>query len=282
MSIEAWFTRALRTLGDANVATARLDCLVMLEDVLNTNRTHILAHQERELTEVQLKKLDTMIAKRARHVPLAYIRGKTEFYGRVFRINDHVLEPRPESETIIEMLLKYRPPQGQPLIDIGTGSGALAITAALELPDNPVVATDIDDACLVVAKRNADKLNATLTFYHGSLLEALPRHLGRTPATLLCNLPYVPDNFQINTAATHEPHHAIFGGGDGLELYRTLFTQLATTYPGPTHLLCESLPPQHDLLTSIAQVAGFHQAAEADFIQLFVRDYSEHTLPHQF
>lgn len=272
MRIDAWLDRATSTLTGSNVATARLDCLVLLEDVLNTNRIQILAHPERELTEVEQQKLDSLVAKRKRHVPLAYIRGKTEFYGREFIITNHVLEPRPESETMIDLLLRHKPPRGQTIIDIGTGSGALAITAALELPDNPVIATDIDANCLALARRNADVLHATVTMHRGDLLDAVPARLNNEQTTLLCNLPYVPDNFQINTAAMHEPRRAIFGGSDGLDIYRILFAQSQANFPAIIQVLCESLPPQHKILNEIAQTAGFQQIAEADFIQLFVRD----------
>jgi len=271
MKVNEYLNTSSAELQAAGIATARLDCLVLMEDVLNTNRTQILAHPDREFTEVEKQKLDTMIHGRSQHIPLAYIRGKTEFYGREFSLNEHVLEPRPESETMINMLKSAQTDSSRTIIDIGTGSGALAITAALECKDAIVLATDIDPHCLKLAKANTARLSANVTYFEGDLLEALPATIRRQPATLLCNLPYVPDNFQINRAATHEPRLAIFGGVDGLDLFGRLFDQLLQNFPGETLVLCESLPPQHSQLAAIAKAAGFQSVAEHDFIQLFQR-----------
>lgn len=268
MKTKDFVSNATSQLHQAGISTARLDCLVLLEDVLNTNRTQVIAHPEREITEVEFIQLNDMVTKRAQHIPLAYIRGKTEFYGREFIIDNHVLEPRPESETMIELLLKLPSNSCITIIDVGTGSGALAITANLELPRSRVIAVDIDNACLAVTRANANKFNTAITIQRGDLLQNIPTFEG--DATLLCNLPYVPDNFQINTAATHEPRLAIFGGKDGLDLFRRLFDQLQGM-PNVKNVLCESLPPQHDALAAIAADAGFAIADEQDFIQLFSR-----------
>lgn len=271
MKTNEYLSRSTAQLTAAGVPTARLDCLVLLEDVLNTNRTQILAHPEREITEVQQKLLDVMVAKRGQHIPLAYIRKKTEFYGREFTINNHVLEPRPESETMIELLKHYAQDVPQTIVDVGTGSGALAITAALELNNVAVAACDIDPACLLLAQKNAAAHKVPVSFYKGNLLAALPPAMASQPTALLCNLPYVPDDFQINTAAAHEPRLAIFGGSDGLDYYRALFDQLQVAHPGKTLVFCESLPTQHESLANIAGSANFKQIARDDFIQVFVR-----------
>lgn len=272
MKISDYLADKTNLLLASGVSTARLDCLVLLEDVLNTDRTQILAHPEIELTEVEQRLLEDMVAKRAKHIPLAYIRGKTEFYGRNFAIHDRVLEPRPESETMIDLLKSTAANQVKTIIDIGTGSGALAITAALEVPSAHVIATDIDADCLTLARSNADKHRVELAFYEGDLLAALPT-ADLDSTALLCNLPYVPDTFEINTAATHEPRLAIFGGPDGLDVFRKLFTQLKDRRVRNAYVLCESLPFQHNELTAIAATANYTSIAEQDFIQVF---YSQH------
>ncbi len=270
MKIDEFLASAIQQLSAAGISTARLDCLVLLEDVLNTNRTQILAHPERKLTEVEAHKLDAMLARRSNHVPLAYVRGKTEFYGRDFAINTHVLEPRPESETMLDMLQELAPAP-RTIVDVGTGSGALAITAKRLVPNAIVYAIDIDDKCLQLAKRNATSLNADITFLSGNLIEPLRDVPLNTPLILLCNLPYVPDEFHINRAATHEPRLALFGGPDGLDLYRQLFVQITgqSSHHRPEAILAESLPPQHEVLASIAANHGYRMSHELDFIQLF-------------
>lgn len=264
-TISDFLAQATRRLGASGIATARLDCLVLLEDVLGRDRSWILAHQDECLSVVALKDLNKKVARRAKHEPLAYIRQQTEFYGRIFYIDHRVLEPRPESETMIDLLKAL--PDIQSVADIGTGSGALAITAKLELPHALVTAIDIDPACLQVAARNAEHSQAKIHLLPGDLLAPVAEMTAID--ALLCNLPYVPDSFQINPAAMREPRLAIFGGPDGLDLYRKLFTQCEALPAKPRFVLTEALPMQHAALTAIAGEHRFKLTRIEDFIQLF-------------
>ncbi|HEX7368381.1 MAG TPA: HemK/PrmC family methyltransferase [Candidatus Saccharimonadales bacterium] len=269
-----WLAAAQRQLAAAGVGTARLDALVLLEDQLNKYRTHILAHPEIVLSAQDVKILARQLARRAKHEPLAYIRGHTEFYGRDFSITPAVLEPRPESETMIELLLQQPDLPPQPRIaDVGTGSGALGITAQLELPHAIVDLLEIDPAAAKIAQKNVIKFTTGQKIIISDLLEQTSQHYD----ILLCNLPYVPDNFHINEAALAEPKIAIFGGGDGLDVYRRLFMQLQTQQNKPLLILCESLPPQHDALTSIAAEAQYSLRQTEDFIQVFSLQHTAHT-----
>jgi release factor glutamine methyltransferase len=268
------FQTAIKQLEDAGIGTARLDALVLLEDITGKDRTHLLAHPELELTHEQQEQLQKLLNRRSKHEPLAYIRGKTEFYGREFALTTDVLEPRPESETMIELLKTHFPgsdpgKQLATVIDVGTGSGALAITAALELQEVRVLAIDIDPNCLKIAKQNAKKYFVSIEFIKNNLLE--PTHLAHLPSPLivLANLPYVPDGYQINQAAMKEPRIAIFGGKDGLDLYRTMFRQLHEHFDQQVFVFTESLPTQHVELTNIAAAQKFTQITEEDFIQVF-------------
>lgn len=271
MTIKDWLKLFVGTLENVGIGTARLDALVLLEDVSGKDRGSLLAHPEFELTASQIAKLDKLIARRAHHEPLAYIRGLSEFYGREFIINKNVLEPRPESETIIDLLKQLHKPS-LTIVDVGTGSGALAITAKLELPDSGVIGVDIDKKCLEVARKNAKKLGADVPFFPSDLLSFLYQVKPSESLILLCNLPYVPDNFTINPAAMNEPKIAIFGGPDGLNLYRKLFSQINELDKKPKIILAESMPPQHDKLEKIASHSGYKLSKEDDFIQLFSRD----------
>lgn len=272
MTAQQWLSESTKFLDKAGISSAQLDCLILLEDELGHDRAYILAHTEQDLSPAQIKKLDSQVKRRVQHEPLSYIRGKTEFFGRDFILNADVLEPRPESETMIELLINLVDSR-QPTVDselqiadIGTGSGALAITAKLELPKAAVVATDIDASCLKVAKQNAERLQADIALKEGNLLEPV---IDKKLNVILANLPYVPNNWQINNAAHHEPRLAIFGGADGLDLYRKLFKQLQSADWKPDYILTESLPPQHKALNAIAKEAGYYQADEQDFIQVF-------------
>ncbi|HET8708731.1 MAG TPA: methyltransferase, partial [Candidatus Saccharimonadales bacterium] len=151
------------------------------------------------------------------------------------------------------------------VLDVGTGSGALGITAALELGLKTVYLSDIDAKALAVAKQNTQALQQPAEFFQNDLF-----HFNNADFdVLLCNLPYVPDSFQINTAALHEPRLAIFGGPDGLDLYRKLFAQTKTANKNPRYILTESMPPQHDELAAIAAAQGYDAQTEDDFIQVF-------------
>ena len=275
MTVQDWLKQAETTLSAAGITTARLDCLVLLGDELQKDKSWLLSHPEQELQGSEIENLNTKIVQRALHVPLAYLRGHAEFYGRDFFVNSHTLVPRPETETIIDLLQRLvssgSANNSATCVDIGTGSGAIAISAKLELPNLRVIATDIDAECLTTAAHNAQALQADVTFLHGNLLEPLfeQKTSNNSLYIILANLPYVPDNFQINTAATHEPRHALFGGPDGLDLYRELFDQIQQNNWKPHYILAESLPPQHEVLTGIAKAAGFALQQTDDFIQVF-------------
>lgn len=267
MTIDKFLKTAEQSLKTAGIGSARLDSLILLEDQIGKERSWILAHPEVRLDVASLKKLNKKLALRAKHLPIAYIRGFSEFYGRRFIVNENVLEPRPESETMIELLKNLKLPGKPAIADVGTGSGALAITAKLELPEAVVVATDIDVKCLTVARKNAKNLGVKIGFYRGDLLSALP--LGANPDVLLANLPYVPRNFHINQAAAMEPRLAIDGGSDGLDVYRKLFKQLEFLISKPRFILTESLPPQHKGLAQIAKQTGYELTKNEDLIQVF-------------
>lgn len=252
-------------LAAAGIGSARLDTLILLEDILHKDRSWILAHPEHEISAGQFRKLDRKLERREKHVPLAYIRGFTEFYGRRFKVNRHVLEPRPESETMIELLLNLELPDKPAIADIGTGNGAIGITAALEIPGSRVDLYEISSGALAVAKHNTQLHELRL---HTRKMNLLSRPL-RPYDALLCNLPYVPDHWQINQAALAEPKIAIFGGPDGLDLYRKLFHQLQRFTWRPKYVLTEALPPQHPALEEIAVSHGFKLDSSQDFIQVF-------------
>jgi len=255
---------AAAQLQAAGITTGRLDCLVLLEDVTAKSRAHVLAHPEMPLTPAQQQKLEQYINARKKHVPLAYIRGKAYFYGREFAVNEHVLVPRPETEDMIDMI-KGLPLAAPHIADIGTGSGCIGITAALELPQAHVFLYDIDPLALLVARQNAQEKHVHAPAAHADLLTGISRHFD----IVLANLPYVPQAFPINEAARHEPAIALFAGEDGLDTYRRLWDQLGPRHDRPRFVLTESLPVQHTPLTRIAQPAGYIQRAAQGFIQLF-------------
>ena len=144
-------------------------------------------------------------------------------------------------------------------------SGALGITAKLELPNTYVSFVEIDTAAVTVARKNVNKFSVVVNCVKSDLLTQTAGNYD----LILANLPYVPDNFHINQAAQAEPRLAIFGGGDGLDVYRRLFLQLTHLPRRPSFIFTESLPPQHRELAKIANSAGFSLMRTDDFIQRF-------------
>jgi release factor glutamine methyltransferase len=271
MTIQEFLKHATNILNEAGIASARLDTLILLEDELGRSRAQLLAHSEDEISPETEVVLNNIITQRAKHTPLAYIRRKVEFYGREFVVNEHVLIPRPETETMIDELkttLRKNAPRTQfAIIDVGTGSGAIAITAKLEFTGATVIAVDIDPEALKIARANAKKHATNIAFVQGDLLTPIkPLH---NPTILLANLPYVPERYSINRAAEHEPRHAIFGGKDGLNLYRRFWEQIARMPRRPFLVLTESLPMQHNDMLNLAQQASFELRSSQDFIQVF-------------
>ncbi len=269
MKTADWLHSSTVFLTRHDIPTARLDCLVLLADILEKDKAYVLARPELELTDTQVAQLKKQLIQRSQHAPLAYIRGKTEFYGREFIVNHTVLEPRPESEIMIEQalgLLDISPEAN--VIDIGTGSGALAITVKLETPQANVYAVDIDPNCLEIAKQNASMHRADISFYEGDLFAPFTAQ-NLANVVILANLPYVPESYALNQAAANEPRLAIFGGTDGLDLYRKMFTQIQNAVSLPVAVLTESLPFQHETLEQIAADNGYSLEKTSDFIQVF-------------
>lgn len=282
MTIHEWLLQATKKLQDASIPTARLDAEVLLANALDEDRSWLHAHSGHSLQGSTLYNIDEQIIRRMKHEPIAYILGKKEFYGREFIVNSDTLQPRPETETMIELLTKLVNSQQSTVgnksklqvIDIGTGSGCIAITVKLELPDCEVTATDISEACLSVARENAEILGAEITVTKSNLLEDI-NIKDIADSILCCNLPYVPDKYEINESARYEPALALFGGEDGLDYYRELFTQLSrqstvdSRQRGPKYVLTESLKEQHTNLAKFAELAGYELTESRDLVQVF-------------
>lgn len=199
-----------------------------LQEVLDCSRVDVYLRFEELLTPPQLEILRGWIRRRIGHEPLQYITGKTEFYGRVFQVNPEVLIPRPETERVVDVALHMLAGMHQPkVLDVGTGSGCIAISIGAEKPDTTITALDISPTALTVARENARNLQvAGICFLEADILKTVP------PGPfdmLVSNPPYIPgEEIPILTAEIqdYEPHLALTDGGDGLSFYRH-FARLA-------------------------------------------------------
>lgn len=237
-------TRTCDALRAAGLESPESEARILLEEAAGLTRVETLRDPHRELDVGVLTRLHAWTVERGEHVPLQYITGIADFYGRRFRVTPDVLIPRPETELVTEMALALwdeAPRRHGAALDLCTGSGAIAATLALERPGRRVAATDISRRALAVAQRNVQELEAThVTFHEGDLFAALDA--ARTSASppplrfglLVSNPPYV-ESRAIATLPTdvreHEPHLALDGGGDGLDLIRRIL------HDAPAHLI---------------------------------------------
>lgn len=269
MKIKVWLKDNSLRLSNLGIESSRLDCLILLEDILKKDRAWILANPDYDIKKPQLKMLENLIERRLTHEPIAYIRGKSEFYGIELSVKN-TLVPRPETETLIELALDKIDNNVKQLVDIGTGSGAIAIALKLNLPEIKVIATDSEVKALNTAKLNADRHSAEINFLIGNLLDPIiATNNDFSHTALVANLPYVPTEFTLNKAAYFEPSIAIFGGNDGLKLYHELFEQIGKLSSKPLLIFTESLEFQHARLKEIAENSGYKEDTKKGLIQIF-------------
>lgn len=247
--------------------TAHRDAELLLLHTAHMTKADLLTHPERELTERQSNHYQAAIARRALHEPVQYIVGMQEFYGRPFIVNPLVLIPRPETEHLIEAALALTPKPSpiRPLriLDVGTGSGILAITLALELPHATVTATDISAPALAVAQQNARSHGADHVRFVASDLFA---KLDDAPFDcIVSNPPYVATSEALEPQVRdYEPATALYAGEDGLAIYRRLIPEAFAHLESGGYLLLEIGHGQRDSIAALLQTSGFN---EIRFIQ---------------
>lgn len=216
----------------------------------------LIAHDDERLTAPQKKTLDRLLRRRIKREPMEYILDSAPFFGREFFVDKRVLIPRPETEDLIEEALKI---PSQTYVDIGTGSGAIAVTLALESPRSVVLASDTGAKALVVAKKNARKLGARVKFFKGNLLHPALRKAIKGPITICANLPYLPlsdKTIMPKSVTGYEPAKALFSKDDGMAVNKKLLIQLSkllSTHYFLLSILLEFDPPQSQNLLAFAQ-----------------------------
>ena len=243
MTIREALRSAVERLELHHVSNARLTAELVLAHVLSVEREHLYAHDDRVLNEQELQMLEDRLYDRISGVPLQYIVGRQEFYGRYFRVNPSVLIPRPETEYIIEAVLDIQGTRGLPpsplsMIDVGTGSGCIAVTLALELPGTQVFAGDVSFEALLVARENAATLGAPVRFVCMDVLDAIQTRFD----FIVSNPPYVRRSELSRLqreVREHEPHVALFSPEDELAIYRRLIVGAEEMLKSGGHVIME-------------------------------------------
>lgn len=241
---------AVIALTAAGVDTPRLDAEVLLAHALGVERLRLLVDQEAPVQGAAVRTFQDAVRRRSvGREPVAYITGVKGFRHLDLHVDPRVLIPRPETETLVEAALDLA--EGMRVVDVGTGSGAVALALKDERPDLAVTATDISEDALVVARANAARLGLEVSFVRADLLEGV----GEVDA-VVCNPPYVEDGAQLAPEiARHEPATALYAGLDGLAVVRHLVAQAAER--GVAFLALEVGAGQAIAVEELARAAGF-------------------------
>jgi release factor glutamine methyltransferase len=235
VTLQTALLQGQKLLEDGGISAPRLTAEVLLAHAIGCRRSWLYAHSDEELKELWWIHYGRYLHQRLEGMPTQYITGMQEFFGRDFRVTPDVLIPRPETEHVIETALKHR---AATILDVGTGSGAVAVTLALESGAR-VTATDISLAALKIARGNARRLSASVDFVECDLGSALRDH---TFDLVVSNPPYVAENDRATLereVRDYEPEIALFAGADGLAVYTRLIPEAARLLKPAGRLILE-------------------------------------------
>lgn len=260
LKILAWTKDFLLSKG---VVNARLEAEWMLCAAMGLDRVGLYLQHDKPLNDAELAVYRTMVARRARREPLQHILGSQEFYGVDYAVTADVLIPRHDTELLITVAMT-RQPDARTVLDIGTGSGCIAVSLVKQLPKAMVTATDISEAALAVARRNAETHGAVIEFLGGSLFAPVT---GRSFDLIVSNPPYIP-TADIGTldqeVRDYDPVTALDGGSDGLDIYRLLIpAAVEHLNPGGWLLLETGAGQSRDVIRLFMLTGSFNEPITA-------------------
>lgn len=243
------------------IENPRRDAELILSEVLKLERVMLYARHDQPLTESERATVRELVARRAKHEPMAYLLKSREFWSLDLKVTPSVLIPRPDTETLVERALAHLAPEVDGLIvDVGTGSGAIALSLAKERPKADVLALDLSEAALEVAKANATALDLPIRCLRSDLLSALAA--APAPILIAANLPYIPSGDiagLMPDVRDYEPRLALDGGDDGLGPIRRLIPQAFSRLQPGGWLVLEAGYDQLDAVRELMAEAGFVQ-----------------------
>jgi release factor glutamine methyltransferase len=252
--VKAQLAKTRATLATAGIPLPWLDAEILVAHVLQSSRERLHSHPDRQLTVAQRARLQRLTSRRAARVPVPYLVGEREFYGHMFRVTPAVLVPRPSSELLVELAIDWLKahPQARRVIDLGTGSGAVAISVAMAVPQVRIEARDVSAPALRVAAENVAnyRLSRRITLVKADVLR------GAAPAdVILANLPYIPEALRRvrPKELEYEPALALYAGKDGLDLIRTALAQAPAVVKSGGLVLFECDPAQTRRVVRLAQ-----------------------------
>jgi release factor glutamine methyltransferase len=274
--INDWLLGATTQLAAHSIPSPRLDAEVLLRHILGQTRPWVIAHTDYLLSPEQIGILDNLLNQRLQRIPIAYLTGHKEFYGRDFHVTPATLIPRPETETLIDLTLSA-PGQSwskeMRVLDVGTGSGCIGLTLKAERPDIWLTLSDISEEALTVAKKNASQLGISpVQYIQSNLLSHWLEHTEPQFFTvIIANLPYVDPTWERSPETDHEPSLALFADDKGLALIKELIVQSGQLLAVGGLLALEADPEQHEPIISYAQENGFHLCESREYAILLQR-----------
>lgn len=264
---EARRSAAERLRTGADPATAALDADVLLAFVLGVGKEQLFAHPERALGDEAAARFAELVERRHAGEPVAYLRGFKEFYGQRFRVDRRVLIPRPETEALVEEARRFIASRAVKVVDVGTGSGAIACSIALHEPRAHVIATDVSADALAVAATNALALGVgeRVELRQGDLLGPVAEEVD----VVCANLPYLrrdalADLRGERTSLAFEPNVAVVAGADGLDLVRRCIADLPRVLAPGGAAFFECDPPQAAVIASLLEERGMRTRIARD------------------
>lgn len=255
LRIDVVLTEAVSRLTDIS-DSPRLDAELLLARAIDVPRSYLFAHPDDTLDPAAIARFTAAIDQRADGVPLAYITGEKEFWSMTFQVTPHTLVPRPETESLVEQALSRIPKRATAsVLDLGTGSGAIALAIAKERPLCTVVATDVSAAALTTARENARHNGLpNLEFLQGNWFEPVA---GRKFDIVVSNPPYVPDADPDLARLRHEPLGALASGADGLDAIRHIVEQAGRFMNRGGILLIEHGDRQSEAVAGLLRAANW-------------------------
>lgn len=249
-------------LEQAGIEHPRRNAEWLLADVLACSRADLYAYPARPVAGDRLRQFEQMVARRVRHEPLQYIVGYEEFYGMRLCVTPSVLIPRPETEEVVEAALRCLEDVSAPrVLDIGTGSGCIALAIQHERPDATVYACDVSTDALAVAEKNAEDLRLDVAFFQADVLhERLVDHVAEPLDLVISNPPYIPDSEAASLAIDvreHEPRLALFAGDDPLRFYRAIADQAPSLLAEGGWLVLETHAQYAGAVGTVLEEAGW-------------------------
>ena len=231
----------------------RIDCELLLCLCLGQNRAQLIARSDQILTTRQYRQLCNLLKRRQEGEPIAYIQGFQEFCGRSFMVDRHTLIPRPDTELLVEIILDRFDPSPRKVIDLGTGSGALAVTIKQERRNWQVLATDISAATLNMAKQNTP-INSPIDFLQGNWLDCIDQ---ACIDLIVANPPYIASTDPHLTQLRFEPRNALVSAGNGLRDLATIIEQSVRVLSAGGSLLLEHGYSQQPEVENLMKAVGF-------------------------